>query len=451
MVTAKQSDEQALNHQQADDKKLKLDQKENDADFSKQPLMAKVASSIGEFNYQLDVNPIVMSKAPDPLASFDDNELRAQDEFFEEQEKKHRQNLHQLSLVSGIDMSRQMRQKLEDTKHRHEKTSLIQAMMAGRDPNEFVKEVNKQSDARHAQQQRVKKQLQTDVQQQEAGVDANIRQEARDDQVENAVEQSINSGIINGKNVVGVKATNSQPKVIDTSSKQDVSVDTGEQEKVVVGQDDATLMNNDNAAYDPADLLEKIQANFEITNAQQTVIDSQPMINLDLRLGAIPSKIRDKNGFVVDLSKKDIAQIKAQLSKRLHQKMHYPVPIKTFNTLVAGNSRPSYSKAELSNTIMKGYHVDFSQVISDDSPLKFKAPVLIDKQNKQQLKPDFDKVVTPVDEQAQLSQQQMILRQEALDRQANASTDNPKREDHSKEQMFGNQSYLEKDAPELSN
>lgn len=450
MVADKQLDEQTLN-QQTDNNKLKSEQTLADADSTQQPLMAKVASSIGEFNYQFDVNPIVMSKAPDPLASFDDDALRAQDEFFAEEEKKHRQNLHQLSLVSGIDMSRQMRQKLEDTKHRHEKTSLIQAMMAGKDPNEFVKEVNKQSDARHTQQQRVKKQLQTDVQQQETGVDGNTRLEARDDQVENAVEQSINSGIIGGKDVVGVKATDGQSKVIDTSFKQAMSVDTGEQEKVVVGQDDATLTNNDNAEYDPVDLLEKIQANFEITNAQQTVINSQPMINLDLRLGAIPSKVRDKHGFVVDLSKRDIAQIKAQLNKRLHQTMHYPVPIKTFNTLVAGNSRPSYSKTELSNTIMKGYHVDFSKVISKDSPLKFKAPVLIDKQHNQQLKPDFDKVVTPVDEQVQHNQQQLILRQETLDRQANDPVADPKREDRSKEQLFSNQAYLKPDEAELSN
>lgn len=451
MVSAKQSDEQLLNNQPTDDQTRPADQTAKDADSAKQPLMAKVASSIGEFNYQLDVNPIVMSKAPDPLASFDDNELRAQDEFFAEQEKKQRQNLHQLSLVAGVDMSRQMRQKLEDTKHRHEKTSLIQAMMTGQDPNEFVKAVNQQSDARHAQHERVKKQLQTDVQQQETGVDGNTRQQARDDQVENAVQQSIQSGIINGNNVVGVKSAAGRQEVINTSSKQDVSFETGEKEKVVVGQDDATLTNNDNAEYDPMDLLENIQANFEIINAQQTVIDSQPMINLDLRLGAIPSKVRDKHGFVVDLSKKDIAQIKAQLSKRLHQTMHYPVPIKTFNTLVAGNSRPSYSKTELSNTIMKGYHVDFSKVISESSPLKFKAPVLVDRQHQQQLKPDFDKIVTPVDEQVQQNYQQMILRQETLDRQANDPTNNLKREDHSQEQMFGNQAYRKPAEPELSN
>lgn len=447
-MKAEQSDDklQALNERSAADDQ----REEQDKNSEKKSLMAQVASSIGEFNYQLDVNPIVMSKAPDPLASFDDNELKAQDEFFEEQQKKHRQTMHQLSLLAGMDINRQLREKVDENKRRHEKTSLIQAIIAGRDPNEFVKEVNKQSDSRHAQHQRVKKQLQTDVQQQEAGVDANIRQEARDDQVEDAIDQSVKSGTINGSDVVGVKSSGGREQLTDSQTVQDVSVDTGEQEKVVVGQDDQTLINSDNAAYDPVDLLQNIQANFEIINAQQTVINSQPMINLDLRLGSIPSKVRDKNGFVVDLSKKDIAQIKAQLAKRLHKTMQYPVSIKTFNSLVAGNSKQSYSKTELSNTILKGYHIDFSKSISEDSPLRFKAPVLVNKQD-QQIKPDFEHVVTPVDDQMQLNKQQAILRQEAIDLQANSQSDQVQHSDHSSEHLFGNQNYQKFDDPELSN
>ena len=434
-------------------------QTDQPADDQKQgQVIARAVSSFGDLSYAIDVNPIVMSRAPDPLETFSGNQLKAQDAYYEEQEKKHRQNLHVLAMHANIDAGRQKRQQAvrqHDGKARS--GTLIEAIMNGKDANQFVKDVNFASDQKRQQHERVKQQTRTDIEQQVTGVDANTRQQALDDQTVSALDQILDNGQLNGVAVATAKNSDSSSSSSESKTSQEELKDTGQTDKTVLGQDDNSLgltdaLTGKDNMDDPADLLSMIQADFEVVNAEQTVSqDSQPMINLNIRLGAIPSTIRDRNGFVVDLSKKDLAKLKEQLKKRLGKVMKRPVPIKTFNHLVAGNHQPSYNETELSNTILKGHYVDFSKTISEAHPLKFCAPILEDRLDKGEAIPDIAKARTPVDQALAKNHRNQVERFNQADLKAYAEDLKLKRENHGKEDKKLNQpsKHVDKSGPEL--
>ena len=469
--------EKLLEHQED---QLKDQQNDNSDNKPKKTLIAKAsASSFGDLSYDVDVNPIVMSRAPDPLEQYSGNQLKAQDEYFEEQEKKHRLSLEQLARQNGADLGRQKKQKIvrKMPAEISKQGALIQTIMRGGDASQFVKDVNMASDRkREMAHDRVKQQLRTDIEQQVTGADINPRQQALDDQVDVAVDDAVSTGMVGDKATVGAKDSSAGDilESMVTSSKEE-SVDTGEQVKTVEGQDDNTLglsdsqSEFDNAIADPVDLLNNIQANFEVTNAEQTLItnanNSQPMINLDLRIGSLPTKLRDKNGFVVDLSKKDIARIKAQLNKRFKKQMTWPVNIKTFNKLMAGNHQKTVDVVETSTAILKGNQIDFSKSVSADSPLKFKAPLsVVTKPNKDDpekshhdVEIDWQKAKTPVDDtlaRNHLQQIELTNQHNLADYEQDLKL---KRENHAKkdlelkqESKNVNKEPIKNDGPELS-
>ena len=269
-----------------------------------------------------------------------------------------------------------------------------------------------------------------------------------------ALDQILDNGQLNGVAVATAKNSDSSSSSSESKTSQEELKDTGQIDKTVLGQDDNSLgltdaLTGKDNMDDPADM---IQADFEVVNAEQTVSqDSQPMINLNIRLGAIPSTIRDRNGFVVDLSKKDLAKLKEQLKKRLGKVMKRPVPIKTFNHLVAGNHQPSYNETELSNTILKGHYVDFSKTISEAHPLKFCAPILEDRADKGEAIPDIAKARTPVDQALAKNHRNQVERFNQADLKAYAEDLKLKRENHGKEDKKLNQpsKHVDKSGPEL--
>lgn len=419
-------------------------------------VIARAASSFGDLSYSVDVNPIVMSRAPDPLEQFSGNQLKAQDAYFEEQEKKHRQNLHVLAMHENIDASRQQKQRVQrhSPKAKAKNGALIEAILSGKDANQFVKDVNFASDKKREQEhQRIKQQVRTDIEQQVTGADINPRQQALDDQTESALDQVLDNGTLSGRSIATASDGPFAATTSEKTTETDKSEDTGQTEKTILGQDDNSLGLTDAKSGldnmdDPADLLNMIQADFEVIGAEQTVsANSLPMINLNIRLGEIPSTIRDKNGFVVDLSKKDLAKLKNQLKKRLGKEMKMPVPIKTFNHLVAGNHQPSYNETELSNTILKGNHVDFSKSISEDSPLKFRTSY-VEKDNKP-AEPDLFSFKTPVDLQLESNRRNRVERLNQADLKAFTDDLKLKREDHSKQDTKLKQPSKTESGPEL--
>ena len=214
-------------------------------------------------------------------------------------------------------------------------------------------------------------------------------------------------------------------------------------------------------------------ADFDIISAKQDVINSNnttiPMIGLTLQLSNLPKTIKDRNGFVRDLSKKDLARIKQQLSKHVGKKIQSNVPIKTFNKIVGGNGQPTYDEVQLSTTILTGHHVDFSKAVNEKVPLKIQAPLSVDaisiKKNKTDsaddfqkelsIKPDFNTFKTPIDlvsDSRELARVQRINQLNLDDYEHDLAL---KREDHSKQdvklsQPSKNLDVIEKgDGPEL--
>lgn len=423
-------------------------------DTDKRKVIAKAASSFGDLSYAVDVNPIVMTKAPDPLEQFSGDLLKAQDKYYEEQEKKHRETLQALQLHNNIDTSRQKKRQAvrQNVKANSAKGSLLQAIMSGKDANKFVKDVNFASDKKR-EHERIKQQTRTDIEQQVTGVDINPRQQSLDSQTDSALDQILGDGSLNGRTIASVSNGDGTSSTQSTTTNSVKSEDTGETEKTIRGQDDNLLgltdnqSANDNSLSDPVDLLNSIQADFEVISAEQTVIkNSQPMINLNIRLGEIPSTIRDKNGFVVDLSKKDIAKLKTALKKRLSSVMKKPVPIKTFNHLVAGNGQQSYNETELSTAILKGNHIDFSKSISENRPLKFKSVINLTKDNVL-TEPDMNVVKTPVDLRLDENRRNQVERLNQADLKAYEEDLKLKRENHSKKDLKLKQSS--KSSPDL--
>lgn len=384
--------------------------------------------SFGDLDYAIDVNPIVMSRAPDPMEDYDNAMLADQDAFVKKEEEKHKRKMQEISRIAGVDPSRQQKKwMIEKLKPISAKSPFFQAMIRGQNMQQALAKANEHS-IRKREQQRIElqKQKQLDVEQQISGIDGNDKIQALDTQVDDAVNESIKSGQINHANIVGVKEATPVQKVSQTVNSEKVtdnSVDEGV-EKQVVGQDDNSLsvgsqLAIDEQQNDPSDLLNDIQMNFEVVSAEQTVTNednqNKPMINLNLKLGSIPNKLKDRNGFVVSLSKKDIAKIKTELEKRLPHQMTYPVPIKTFNKLLAGNRQSTYSVSELSTAILSGSQVNFSKSITESKPLKFSAPMQVlsvgkSKEKQYAVQPDWDKLTTPVDELAQKQKQESIAK-----------------------------------------
>lgn len=431
------------------------------------------SSEFGSLNYSVDVNPIVMTQDVDALDDPLEKQLKAQDEYFEKEEKKHRQSLLAMKKT-GLDVERQLNKQVAKAKAKTNlpiKGELLQALANGENPYDLIDQKN--HDNERYQKEQIKQLNRTDIEQQATGVDSNARQQARDDESSIVVNDTL------AKNSNNSTAIDNETE-IDTVNVNKESVDTGETQKTVVGQDDNTLglsdssSQNDNSIEDDLpDLLNDVMADFDIISAKQDVINSNnttiPMIGLTLQLSNLPKTIKDRNGFVRDLSKKDLARIKQQLSKHVGKKIQSNVPIKTFNKIVGGNGQPTYDEVQLSTTILTGHHVDFSKAVNEKVPLKIQAPLSVDaisiKKNKTDsvddfqkelsIKPDFNTFKTPIDlvsDSRELARVQRINQLNLDDYEHDLAL---KREDHSKQdvklsQPSKNLDVIEKgDGPEL--
>lgn len=417
------------------------------------PNKASSSSEFGSLNYSVDINPIVMTQDVDALDDPLEKQLKAQDEYFEKEEKKHRQSLLAMKKT-GLDVERQLNKQVAKVKAKTNlpiKGELLQALANGENAHDLIDQKNQ--DNERYQKEQIKQLNRTDIEQQATGVDSNARQQARDDESSIVVNDTLT------KNSNDSTATNSETE-IDTINISKESVDTGETQKTVVGQDDNTLGLSDAASQsdnsvenDLPDLLNDVMADFDVVSAKQDVISSNnstiPMIGLTLQLSNLPKTIKDRNGFVRDLSKKDLARIKQQLSKHVGKKIQSNVPIKTFNKIVGGNGQPTYDEVQLSTTVLTGHHVDFSKTVNEKVPLKIQAPLSVDMmpmkkdttdsandlQKELSIKPDFNAFKTPIDlvsDSRELARVQRINQLNLDDYEHDLAL---KREDHSKQDV----------------
>ena len=254
------------------------------------------SSEFGSLNYSVDVNPIVMTQDVDALDDPLEKQLKAQDEYFEKEEKKHRQSLLAMKKT-GLDVERQLNKQVAKAKTKTNlpiKGELLQALANGENPHDLIDQKNR--DDERYQKEQIKQLNRTDIEQQATGVDSNARQQARDDESSIVVNDTL------AKNSNDSTAIDNETE-IDTVNVNKESVDTGETQKTVVGQDDNTLglsdssSQNDNSIEDDLpDLLNDVMADFDIISAKQDVINSNnttiPMIGLTLQLSNLPKTIQ---------------------------------------------------------------------------------------------------------------------------------------------------------------
>lgn len=234
-----------------------------------------ILSGVGNVSYEMDVNPIVMTYAPDPLDDSPVPKLKQQEQYVEEEKRKRRERLQALLKQCGVDANREQKHQLNLTRQVHD-APLLKAMLMGKDPKQVVKQVNAKTDQKQQEQQ--KQLIRTDIEKQVTGNDSNTRIQARDDQVDNVVNDveqtgSVGSQGIVAQDVISSKNTeNVSDKVTDSISE---TLSGGESGKTIVGQDDQVLSSQ--SLNDPADLINNLQLDFEVVNAEQSVknVDDQ--------------------------------------------------------------------------------------------------------------------------------------------------------------------------------
>lgn len=106
------------------------------------------SSEFGSLNYSVDVNPIVMTQDVDALDDPLEKQLKAQDEYFEKEEKKHRQSLLAMKKT-GLDVERQLNKQVAKAKTKTNlpiKGELLQALANGENPHDLIDQKNRDNE-----------------------------------------------------------------------------------------------------------------------------------------------------------------------------------------------------------------------------------------------------------------------------------------------------------------
>ena len=366
---------------------------ENSADVlrvdgsNKIPTKTSAKASFGELDYDIDVNPIVMTKEVSPLDDFN-AKLKMEDQYQDEEEKKKR--VSQLQRINTVDTEPHVKEKPKKTLRVTKDLTLVDAVLAGENPSEIVKDVNK--DYQPNKESQSKKDIRRDIAQNNGGVDVDSRVQARNDRDDVGLLDTVTNSI------------SLAPSVSDTKETDSVESEATTQfEKEVHGQDDNSLGLTDAKSGldnidDLPDLLNQIQADFEIVDAKTVMVNNYPMINAGIQLKMLPQKIKDKNGFVINLSKRDLARMKQQLSKMLRHPVHMNIPINTFNAISTGNGRSAVVEKDVITRVQKGEHIDYGKSIIKDRPLLVTSSIHSKiKDNQVEVLPDFRICRTPID------------------------------------------------------